>query len=144
MGQLAQAFNRMAESLEKIQNLRRNLMIDVAHELRTPAHQHPRIPGSPQRRAFCRLRRRPCPCFRMKPCGSSSSPRTCSSWPGPTPPAATCTASPSTCGWKSRPRWSSFRAAFTQNAIRGERPRPGWRSGACRPIGAGSPACCAA
>ena len=36
VGQLAQAFNRMAESLEKIQNLRRNLMIDVAHELRTP------------------------------------------------------------------------------------------------------------
>ena len=36
VGQLAMAFNRMAESLEKIQNLRRNLMIDVAHELRTP------------------------------------------------------------------------------------------------------------
>jgi len=36
VGQLAQAFNRMAEGLEKIQNLRRNLMIDVAHELRTP------------------------------------------------------------------------------------------------------------
>jgi signal transduction histidine kinase len=36
VGQLAHAFNRMAESLEKIQNLRRNLMIDVAHELRTP------------------------------------------------------------------------------------------------------------
>jgi len=36
VGQLARAFNRMAESLEKIQNLRRNLMIDVAHELRTP------------------------------------------------------------------------------------------------------------
>jgi signal transduction histidine kinase len=36
VGQLARAFNRMAESLEKIENLRRNLMIDVAHELRTP------------------------------------------------------------------------------------------------------------
>jgi two-component system, OmpR family, sensor histidine kinase BaeS len=36
VGQLAQAFNRMAASLEKIENLRRNLMIDVAHELRTP------------------------------------------------------------------------------------------------------------
>lgn len=36
VGQLAQAFNRMAESLEKIENLRRTLMIDVAHELRTP------------------------------------------------------------------------------------------------------------
>ncbi len=36
VGQLAQAFNRMSESLEKIENLRRNLMIDVAHELRTP------------------------------------------------------------------------------------------------------------
>lgn len=36
VGQLARAFNRMAESLEKIENLRRTLMIDVAHELRTP------------------------------------------------------------------------------------------------------------
>ncbi len=36
VGQLARAFNRMAESLEAIENLRRNLMIDVAHELRTP------------------------------------------------------------------------------------------------------------
>lgn len=36
VGQLAQAFNRMAASLEKIENLRRTLMIDVAHELRTP------------------------------------------------------------------------------------------------------------
>jgi two-component system sensor histidine kinase BaeS len=36
VGQLALAFNRMAESLEKIETLRRNLMIDVAHELRTP------------------------------------------------------------------------------------------------------------
>ncbi len=36
VGQLARAFNRMAESLEKIETLRRNLMIDVAHELRTP------------------------------------------------------------------------------------------------------------
>lgn len=36
VGQLARAFNRMSESLEKIENLRRRLMIDVAHELRTP------------------------------------------------------------------------------------------------------------
>lgn len=36
VGQLARAFNRMAQSLEKIENLRRSLMIDVAHELRTP------------------------------------------------------------------------------------------------------------
>ena len=36
VGQLARAFNRMSQSLEKIENLRRNLMIDVAHELRTP------------------------------------------------------------------------------------------------------------
>ena len=36
VGQLARAFNRMSESLKKIENLRRNLMIDVAHELRTP------------------------------------------------------------------------------------------------------------
>lgn len=36
VGQLSEAFNRMAESLEEIENLRRTLMIDVAHELRTP------------------------------------------------------------------------------------------------------------
>jgi signal transduction histidine kinase len=36
VGQLAEAFNRMAESLSAIENLRRTLMIDVAHELRTP------------------------------------------------------------------------------------------------------------
>jgi two-component system sensor histidine kinase BaeS len=36
VGQLARDFNRMAESLEKIENLRRGLMIDVTHELRTP------------------------------------------------------------------------------------------------------------
>jgi signal transduction histidine kinase len=36
VGRLAQAFNHMAASLEEIENLRRNLMIDVAHELRTP------------------------------------------------------------------------------------------------------------
>jgi signal transduction histidine kinase len=36
IGRLAQAFNRMAESLQKLENLRRSLMIDVAHELRTP------------------------------------------------------------------------------------------------------------
>jgi two-component system sensor histidine kinase BaeS len=36
VGQLADAFNQMAASLEKIERLRRTLMIDVAHELRTP------------------------------------------------------------------------------------------------------------
>ena len=36
IGQLARAFNRMAQSLEEIESLRRTLMIDVAHELRTP------------------------------------------------------------------------------------------------------------
>ena len=36
VGQLARAFNRMAQSLEEIESLRRTLMIDVAHELRTP------------------------------------------------------------------------------------------------------------
>jgi signal transduction histidine kinase len=36
VGRLAQAFNNMAESLKKLESLRRSLMIDVAHELRTP------------------------------------------------------------------------------------------------------------
>jgi len=36
VGQLARAFNRMAAGLNKLESLRRTLMIDVAHELRTP------------------------------------------------------------------------------------------------------------
>jgi two-component system sensor histidine kinase BaeS len=36
VGQLALAFNRMAESLKKIEQLRKTMVIDVAHELRTP------------------------------------------------------------------------------------------------------------
>ncbi len=36
VGQLAAAFNKMAQGLEQMETLRRNLMIDVAHELRTP------------------------------------------------------------------------------------------------------------
>ena len=36
IGRLAQAFNRMTDSLQKLESLRRSLMIDVAHELRTP------------------------------------------------------------------------------------------------------------
>ena len=36
VGQLAAAFNRMAESLQKIEHLRKTMVIDVAHELRTP------------------------------------------------------------------------------------------------------------
>lgn len=36
VGQLAAAFNRMAEGLERIESLRKMMVIDVAHELRTP------------------------------------------------------------------------------------------------------------
>jgi signal transduction histidine kinase len=36
VGQLAASFNRMAESLRRIESLRKTLLIDVAHELRTP------------------------------------------------------------------------------------------------------------
>lgn len=36
LGELAAAFNQMANSLEQQETLRRNLMADVAHELRTP------------------------------------------------------------------------------------------------------------
>lgn len=36
IGQLGMAFNRMAESLERLEKLRKNMVIDVAHELRTP------------------------------------------------------------------------------------------------------------
>jgi signal transduction histidine kinase len=35
---VANAFNRMAEQLEKAERLRRNLLADVAHELRGPLH----------------------------------------------------------------------------------------------------------
>lgn len=36
IGQLAESFNSMSESLQKIEQLRKTMMIDVAHELRTP------------------------------------------------------------------------------------------------------------
>ncbi|MBI1802294.1 MAG: HAMP domain-containing protein [Chloroflexi bacterium] len=36
LGQVSQAFNRMAESLAQSQTARRNLIADIAHELRTP------------------------------------------------------------------------------------------------------------
>ena len=36
VGELTQTFNQMAASLEKQETLRRNLMADIAHELRTP------------------------------------------------------------------------------------------------------------
>jgi signal transduction histidine kinase len=36
VGRLAVAFNRMAESLQHIEQLRKTMMINVAHELRTP------------------------------------------------------------------------------------------------------------
>jgi len=36
VGQLGEAFNRMADSLEHLERLRKNMVTDVAHELRTP------------------------------------------------------------------------------------------------------------
>jgi signal transduction histidine kinase len=36
VGQLALAFNRMAESLQRIEQLRKTMTVNVAHELRTP------------------------------------------------------------------------------------------------------------
>jgi signal transduction histidine kinase len=36
IGQLAAAFNRMADSLQRTEQLRKTMVIDVAHELRTP------------------------------------------------------------------------------------------------------------
>lgn len=36
VGQVATAFNRMAENLQRIEHLRKTMVLDVAHELRTP------------------------------------------------------------------------------------------------------------
>jgi signal transduction histidine kinase len=36
VGQLGHSFNRMADNLEKIEQLRRTMVVDLAHELRTP------------------------------------------------------------------------------------------------------------
>jgi signal transduction histidine kinase len=36
IGQLARAFNQMADSLQKVEQLRKSMVLDVAHELRTP------------------------------------------------------------------------------------------------------------
>lgn len=38
MGRLAHSFNRMASELERSEQQRRNLTVDIAHELRTPLH----------------------------------------------------------------------------------------------------------
>jgi signal transduction histidine kinase len=35
-GQLADAFNHMADNLEKVERLRKNMVADISHELRTP------------------------------------------------------------------------------------------------------------
>ncbi|MBA3004159.1 MAG: HAMP domain-containing protein [Desulfurivibrio sp.] len=36
VGQLAESFNHMADNLEKVERLRKNMVADIAHELRTP------------------------------------------------------------------------------------------------------------
>ena len=36
IGQLGQAFNRMAQGLDRVENLRTSMLVDLAHELRTP------------------------------------------------------------------------------------------------------------
>jgi signal transduction histidine kinase len=36
VGHLARAFNQMADSLERVERLRRSMVVDMAHELRTP------------------------------------------------------------------------------------------------------------
>jgi signal transduction histidine kinase len=36
LGELAQSFNSMADNLERTEHLRRNMVADIAHELRTP------------------------------------------------------------------------------------------------------------
>ncbi len=36
IGELAASFNRMAESLQRLEQLRKGMVVDVAHELRTP------------------------------------------------------------------------------------------------------------
>ena len=89
VGQLARAFNRMSQSLEKIEKLRRSLMIDVAHELRTPLTN---IRGylealndgvlPPSSKLF--------PCCRTKPCESSNSLKMSCNWRKQTPPMITC------------------------------------------------------
>ena len=118
VGQLARAFNQMAESLEKIQTLRRNLMIDVAHELRTPLTNIRGYLEALNDGDHPACRPRPFPCFRMKPCGWSSSPMKCSSSRAPMRPAATSTASSPICG----KRWiwplPRLPRALTQKSIR--------------------------
>jgi HAMP domain-containing protein len=85
IGRLAQAFNRMAESLKKLESLRRSLMIDVAHELRTPltnirgyleALNDGVLPPSTETFSCCRPR----------PCGWYSSLKMYCGSPGPMPP----------------------------------------------------------
>ena len=57
VGQLARAFNHMSESLDHMENLRKTMIVDAAHELKTPltnikgyieALMDEMVPGSPE------------------------------------------------------------------------------------------------
>ena len=49
MGELGRSFNTMADDLERNERLRRNMVADVAHELRTPLSNLARLSGGNQR-----------------------------------------------------------------------------------------------
>ncbi len=51
VGELARAFNRMAEELAGVDRQRRELVANVSHELRTPAGGPVRAAGEPRRRS---------------------------------------------------------------------------------------------
>jgi two-component system sensor histidine kinase BaeS len=49
-GILAEAFNDLTERRERMEAQRKAMVSDIAHELRSPAHQHPRLAGGHPRR----------------------------------------------------------------------------------------------
>jgi two-component system sensor histidine kinase BaeS len=100
--ELAAAFDQMADTMDRQEQLRRDLVADVAHELRTPvavlqAGHEALLDGlaEPTRTSWPRCAMRCCDWRAWSP--------TCRTWPRPTPPGCTCRGCPAT--WRRWPLW---------------------------------------
>ena len=84
VGELARAFNRMAEDLEAVDQQRRELIASVSHELRTPLAALTAVLENVVDGVGGRTRS-PCARRSTRPSGCRRSSRTCSTWPASTP-----------------------------------------------------------
>ena len=97
VGELATTFNEMATTLERAEAHRRNMTADIAHELRTPTDEYPRLHRSDSRR---RSRSRMLP--RLKRC--TNRPSTCR---GSLKTSESCPLpTPARCAWIARMKTS--------------------------------------